>query len=114
MVKIYHNPQCSKSRHTLVLLKENGIEPEITRYLDNPPSVDEIDDILGKLNFENARDLMRRGETIYKDLGLKDIHDHDALTRAMSDNPKLIERPIVIKGERAVIGRPPENVKGLI
>lgn len=114
MMKIYHNPRCSKSRQTLALLNEAGVEPEIILYLDNPPSVREITDILKMLGLKDARDLIRRGEAVYKELGLKNVDDQDVLIKAMSDNPKLIERPIVIKGERAIIGRPPENVKGLI
>lgn len=114
MIKIYHNPRCSKSRQTLALLSEAGIEPEIILYLASPPSPKEIIDILRKLDFEDPRSLMRKGETIYKDLELKNVQDETALIRAMSENPKLIERPIVIKGDKAVLGRPPENVKGLI
>lgn len=114
MIKIYHNPRCSKSRQTLALLRDANIEPEIVLYLENVPSQVEIKDLLVKLGFENARDLMRRGEGIYKELGLKDVDDDEALIHAMSTNPKLIERPIVVKGNKAVIGRPPENVKNLI
>jgi len=114
MIEIYHNPRCSKSRQTLALLTEAGIEPEIILYLDNPPSAKELEDILGKLGFDSAKALLRRGEAQYKKLGLKNVQDEEILIQAMCDSPKLIERPIVIKGNRAVLGRPPENVKALI
>jgi len=111
---IYHNPRCSKSRQTLALLNENGIEPEIVLYLETPPTSDEISALLNKLNI-SARDLLRKGEEAYKALNLKkaDLAD-DVLLNAMAEHPKLIERPIVIKGEQAVLGRPPENVLDLI
>lgn len=114
MITIYHNPRCSKSRQTLALLIDRGVNPEIVLYLDNPPSVELLSDIITKLGFGNARDLIRKGESIYKELDLKNESDDDKLIQAMSDHPKLIERPIVIKGEKAVLGRPPENVKDLI
>ena len=111
---IYHNPRCSKSRQTLALLEERGIEPDIVLYLDNPPDADTLDALLDRLGLE-PRELMRRKEAPYKELGLADESlDRAALIRAMVDNPILIERPIVVKGDRAVLGRPPENVLELI
>ncbi len=112
-VKIYHNPRCSKSRQTLALLKENGIEPKIIEYLKTPPSIDEIRNLLEILGIE-ARQLMRTGEGIYKELGLKSENSESKLIQAMANNPKLIERPIVVNGKKAVIGRPPENVLKII
>lgn len=114
MIEIYHNPRCSKSRQTLALLVDAGVTPDIILYLDHPPSPDVLRGLLSKLGFDSARELMRRGESQYKELDLKNVHDEDILIQAMCDHPKLIERPIVIKGQRAVLGRPPENVKALI
>ena len=109
-IVIYHNPRCSKSRQTLTLLTERGIEPEIVKYLDTPPSHQELDSILRGLNMA-PRQLMRTKEAEYKGLGL----DDDALTRnqlieAMITHPKLIERPIVVAGDQVALGRPPEAV----
>jgi arsenate reductase len=110
---IYHNPRCSKSRSTLALLQENGVEPEVVLYLDSCPDAGEIRDLLGKLGI-SASELVRRGEEDYKACGLsRDSNDDDVLS-AMASHPKLIERPIVIRGERAVLGRPPENVLDLL
>lgn len=109
-VKIYHNPRCSKSRATLALLEEQGVEPDIIHYLDNPPSAAEITDILKKLG-KSARELMRKGEAAFKDKNLGDESlSEDALIEAMAGEPILIERPIVVKGSKARIGRPPECV----
>lgn len=111
---IYHNPRCSKSRQTLQLLQDNGIEPEVVFYLDNTPSVEQLDALLVKLGL-SARDLLRKGEDDYKALNLKDPGHSDAhLLAAMVSHPKLIERPIVVRGQRAVLGRPPENVLELL
>lgn len=113
-ITIYHNPRCSKSRQTLQLLQERGIEPEQVLYLDTPPSVAELRALLGKLGM-TPRDLLRKGEDIYKELSLADTGLSDnALLKAMTENPKLIERPIVVKGAKAVLGRPPENVLDLL
>ncbi|MDX1457119.1 MAG: arsenate reductase (glutaredoxin) [Marinobacter sp.] len=112
--RIFHNPRCSKSRQTLALLEENGVQPEIIRYLETPPTAEELADILALLGLE-PRELMRTKETLYKELDLANpALDRDALIQAMVDNPKLIERPIVISNGRAVLGRPPENVLDLI
>ncbi|MDX1757658.1 MAG: arsenate reductase (glutaredoxin) [Marinobacter sp.] len=112
--RIFHNPRCSKSRQTLALLEENGVQPEIIRYLDTPPSAEELSDILQLLHLE-PRELMRTKESLYKELNLADpALGRDALIQAMVDNPKLIERPIVIRKGKAVLGRPPENVLDLL
>ena len=111
---IYHNPRCSKSRQTLQLLQDNGVEPEVVLYLDNTPSTDQLDALLGKLGI-TARDLLRKGEDDYKALNLGDTSHSDAdIVASMVNHPKLIERPIVVKGDRAVLGRPPENVLALL
>ena len=107
---IYHNPPCSKSRQTLVLLEERGISPRIVDYLKTPPSSAELKAILKKLGLR-PRDLMRKGEPLYAELGLKDRElDDDALIGLMVANPILIERPIVVSGAKAALGRPPESV----
>ena len=106
---ILHNPRCSKSRQTLAILEEKGAETEVVKYLEETPSIEEIKAILKKLNI-SARELMRTKEDEYKTLGLKDETDEEKLIEAMAEHPKLIERPIVIKGDRAVLGRPPEKV----
>jgi arsenate reductase (glutaredoxin) len=109
-VTIYHNPRCSKSRQTLVLLEESGIAPRIVDYLKTPPSAAELKGILKTLGLR-PRDLMRKGEPRYAELGLKDRDlDDDALIELMVANPILIERPIVLSGGKAAIGRPPESV----
>ena len=114
MVTIYHNPRCSKSRQTLALLEENGIQPKIVLYLETRPGAAEIKSLLRKLGME-ARELLRRGEPEYKDNGLGDSSLTEAeLIAAMAAHPKLIERPIVVKGSKAVLGRPPENVLALL
>lgn len=114
MVTIYHNPRCSKSRQTLALLEEQGVAPEIVQYLDTPPDASTLRDLLSKLGL-GARQLLRTGEDAYKELNLADTSlSDDALIEAMVANPKLIERPIVVKGSKAVLGRPPENVLELI
>lgn len=109
-VTIYHNPRCSKSRQTLELLQKQGIEPRVVLYLEQPPTKKQLKDLVSKLGIE-PRDLLRRGEEEYKALNLADMNlSNDDLLTAMSAHPKLIERPIVVRGERARLGRPPENV----
>ena len=110
-VTIYHNPRCSKSRQTLDLLKENGVDPVIVEYLTSPPDADTLDTIVTMLGKE-PRDVMRKGEQPFKTLGLADpSKSREELIRAMVDNPILIERPIVVKdGKKAALGRPPEQV----
>lgn len=113
-VKIYHNPRCGKSRQTLQLLKDQGIEPEIIEYLKTPPSAQELDNILQKLDME-PRELMRKKEAEYKANGLDDASlDRQALIQAMVNNPILIERPIVIANGKAALGRPPEDVLAIL
>ncbi|MEO9275567.1 arsenate reductase (glutaredoxin) [Marinomonas sp. 5E14-1] len=109
MTTIYHNPRCSKSRQTLQLLEEHNIQPDVRLYLQEPPSVDELKCILNLLDM-SPLELMRTKEALYKELGLsKDSSDEEQL-QAMHQNPKLIERPIVIHNDQAKLGRPPENV----
>ena len=107
---IYHNPRCSKSRQTLALLRENGIEPDIVNYLKTPLSVETIDRLFDKLGDASAL-LMRTKEARYKELGLKGQSlNKEEMCHILAENPKLIERPIVVLGDKAVLGRPPENV----
>ena len=113
-IAIYHNPQCSKSRQTLEILRDDGYEPEIIEYLTTPPSATQLARILDMLGME-PRELMRKKEKEYaeNDLGC-DTLSRDALINAMIENPVLIERPIVISGDKAVIGRPPEAIRQII
>ena len=112
--RYYHNPRCSKSRGGLALLADRGVSPQTIEYLEQPPSVDELRDLLVMLALP-ARDLMRTSETVYKELGLADpTLSEDELLEAMHANPILIERPIFVHGGRAVIGRPTENVLQLL
>jgi arsenate reductase len=109
-VTIYHNPRCSKSRQTLQLLQERGIEARVIEYLRTPPGRGELRRILGLLGLQ-PRELMRRQEAVYRELGLDDASLSEAkLIDAMAENPVLIERPIVVSGNKAAIGRPPERV----
>ena len=111
---IYHNPRCSKSRQTLELLEERGVELNIVRYLDQPPSEEELRLVLTRLGI-GPRDLMRTGEAVYSELGLDDASlSDDDLIRAMLENPILIERPIVVNGDKAAIGRPPSQVLDIV
>ena len=110
MYTIYHNPRCSKSRQTLAIMNENNVEVKIINYLADPPTAEELENILGKLAI-SPMDFIRKKESVFTDLGLKSHDGTDSeLCEIMSKNPKLIERPIVVKGDRAIIGRPPENV----
>lgn len=109
-VTIYHNPRCSKSRQTLALIEGKGVTPHVVEYLKTPPSREKLQAILDKLGMK-PRELMRRGEALYKELGLDDPKlGDDELIAAMVQNPILIERPIVLSGDKACLGRPPENV----
>ena len=113
-VKIYHNPRCSKSRNTLEILRDRGIEPEIIEYLKTPPSVNELTKILDLLAMA-PRQLMRLGEKIYKEQGLNDDSLSDKkLVAAMVADPILIERPIVLANGKAALGRPPESVTDIL
>ena len=109
-MEYWHNPRCSKSREALALLEQHGMRPTIREYLKEPPTPDEIRSVISKLRLSSARELMRTKEEVYKELGLKSVEDEDALIQAMADNPKLIERPILIRGERASLGRPVEQI----
>lgn len=109
---IWHNPRCSKSREALSILESKGEEVEIIRYLDEMITHEMIKETLKKLGI-SARELMRTKEEEYKTLGLKDEMNEHKLIEAMVENPRLIERPVIIKGERAVLGRPPQKVLAL-
>ncbi len=112
-MRIYHNPRCSKSRQTLELIRQAGIEPEIVLYLETPPDEQTLRELISKLGI-GARDLLRKGEDEYRLAGLTgDSSDEDAIA-AMLKYPRLIERPIVVNGQQAVLGRPPENVQALL
>lgn len=109
-LKILHNPRCSKSRQTLELLRERGLDPQVQEYLKHPPTEVELDDILHRLGLE-PRQLMRRKEAEYRDNGLDNPDlSREALIAAMVRHPRLIERPIVIRDGKAAVGRPPEAV----
>jgi len=111
--EIYHNPRCSKSRQTLALLQDKGIEPDVIEYLKTPPDRATLERLLDMLGLE-PRELMRHKESEYKELGLDDpTLDRNSLIQAMIDHPKLIERPIVVRGGKAAIGRPPEQILDL-
>jgi len=113
-IKIYHNPRCSKSRQTLKLLEERGVQVDIIEYLKEAPSKTELESVLELLNME-PRELMRKGETVYKELDLKNENLSSAqLITAMLENPILIERPIVLANGKAAIGRPPESVLDIL
>jgi arsenate reductase len=111
---IYHNPRCSKSRQTLQLLNENNEQAEVIEYLKTPPDAETLKDILTKLGMQ-PRQLMRTKEALYQELKLDDEGLSDEqLINAMVEHPKLIERPIVVKNGKVVIGRPPENVLSIL
>jgi arsenate reductase len=109
---IYHNPKCSKSRETLALLEGRGVSPRIVRYLESPPTAAELAEIVRKLGIRPEQ-LVRRGEEVYKARYAGRTLGDDQWIAAMVENPVLIERPIVVAGSRAVIGRPPERVSAL-
>ena len=112
--RIYHNPRCSKSRQTLELLTDRGIEPEIIRYLETPPTEQQLGEILEMLDCQ-PRELMRTKEKEYREQGLDNPDlSRGELIRAMVATPKLIERPIVVNGGKAAVGRPPENVLAIL
>lgn len=113
MTTIYHNPRCSKSRQTLALLEEKGIEPDVVLYLKEAPSSEQIAVLLGQLGL-SARELMRTGEALYKEQQLDDASlTEQELIQAMSEHPRLIQRPIVVHDGKAALGRPPEQVLAL-
>ena len=112
-MKIYHNPRCNKSRQTLALLQENGVEPDVVLYLDNIITASELRGLLSKLGISPMQ-LVRKGEAVWKEKYKGKALSDDQVIEAMIANPKLIERPIVVKDQSAVLGRPPENVLKLI
>ena len=113
-VKIYHNPRCSKSRQTLQLLVDNGVQAEVIEYLKTPPTTEELDAILTMLDMQ-PRELMRKNEAEYKATGMDNPDlDRDALIAGMVSAPKLIERPIVLANGKAAVGRPPESVLAIL
>ncbi|QJD31223.1 arsenate reductase (glutaredoxin) [Methylococcus geothermalis] len=113
-VTIYHNPRCSKSRETLKLLQDRGIEPTVIEYLKTPPDAATLRELLGLLGI-TPRQLLRKGEAPYKELGLANPElGDDALIAAMASHPVLIERPIVVAHGKAALGRPPENVLAIL
>lgn len=112
--QLYHNPRCSKSRAALELLQARGIQPRVVAYLDTPPTVAELQALVRMLGLP-PRSLLRTGEPEYGVLGLdRDDIDDDAIIAAMAAHPRLIERPVLIVGDRAVIARPPERVTELL
>lgn len=109
-VTLFHNPRCSKSRQTLELLRERGIEPVVVEYLKTPPDRVTLREVLEKLG-RPARDMVRRKEALFAELDLeRSLDDEEALLAALEEHPALLERPIVVVGNRARIGRPPESV----
>jgi arsenate reductase len=112
-IEIWHNPQCSKSRNAMELLEAKGLNTSVIKYLENVPTKEQIKAVLKRLNMK-ASQILRTGEDIYKELNLKEIDDEDKLIEIMTEHPILIERPIIIKGEIAVIARPIENLEELL
>lgn len=112
-VTLWHNPRCSKSRGALALLTEQGVEPEVVRYLEARPDRAALEDVLRRLGTDDPRAILRTGEKVYRERGLADA-DRDTLLDAMAADPILIERPIAMVGDRAVVGRPPERVLELL
>jgi len=108
-MKIYHNPRCSKSRETLQLIKDAGVEVEIVEYLNTIPTAEDLKMILMKLNLKPT-DILRKGEAVYKEKFKNSNFNDDEWIKVMLEYPKLIERPIVVKGNKAILGRPPQKV----
>jgi len=113
MIKIYHNPRCRKSRETLSLIREAGHEPEIIEYLQNPPSASELKELLKGMG-KKPMEIIRKGEAVFKSNFKGKTFSDDEWIRIMVENPKLIERPIVVKGDEVRLGRPPETVKEIL
>lgn len=110
-VTIYHNPRCSKSRETLALLEARGLAPDVVRYLETPPDIAALKTLIAQLGFSSVRQLMRRKDELYQTLGVDNPQlDEDDLYQLLAEHPSLIERPIVVHGEQARLGRPPEQV----
>ncbi|MDD2790662.1 MAG: arsenate reductase (glutaredoxin) [Sulfurimonas sp.] len=112
-ITIWHNPKCSKSREAMSILEQNDCEIEVIKYLETSPTKDEITTALTMLGM-NPKELMRTKEDLYKELHLKEEYDYDILVDAMVANPKLIERPVIFKGDRAIIGRPTDSIMKFI
>lgn len=110
---VWHNPRCSKSRNAVSYLEEKGITPTIVKYMDETPSVEEIKNVLTLLDID-VKNWLRTKETIYKELDLVNVSSEDEIIKTMSENPKLIERPVVINKDKAVIARPLENIDKII
>ncbi len=114
-ITLYHNPRCSKSRQTLQLLQDRGIEPKVIEYLHTPPNKATLTKLLSMLSMDDPRELMRKNEAPYKEQHLADpALSKAALIQAMVDSPILIQRPIVVAGDKAAIGRPPEDVLAIL
>jgi len=111
---LFHNSRCSKSRAAIAFLEEKGVAFNTVFYLETPPTTDEIVHIISLLGLSSARELMRKGEAEYKELGLKDVDSEQALIAAMCEHPKLIERPILLSETKAAIGRPTENLLSVL
>ena len=112
-MKIYHNPRCRKSRETLDIIRNAGVEPKIIEYLKTPPGAGELKEVLRMLDMR-PEDILRKNEDIFKQNFKGKMYSDDEWIGILVENPKLIERPIVVEGKRAVLGRPPENVKSLL
>ena len=113
-IQIWHNPRCSKSRQALAILDELERPKDVINYLQEHPSKERIKNVFKMLGYTSPRDMMRTKEDIYKELNLKEEHDDEKLFDAMAEHPKLIERPIIIKGDKAIIARPPESAKAFL
>ncbi|HET6917536.1 MAG TPA: arsenate reductase (glutaredoxin) [Acidimicrobiales bacterium] len=113
MTSLYYNPACSKCRTADALLKEKGVEADVVRYLDSPPTVDQLRELMELLGIDDPREMMRTGEPAYAELGLVDASG-DRLLEAITQKPILLERPIFVRGDRAVIARPAERVLELL
>jgi len=113
-ITFYHNARCSKSRETLALIDTEQNNIEIIKYLENAPSIEQLQKLIQQLDFSSARQLMRTKEALYKELNLATENDEAKLIEAMHNNPKLIERPIVVANNKAAIGRPPESVLAIL
>lgn len=111
--QLWFNPSCSKCRTADGILHEHGVDAEQVRYLDRAPTVDELRDLMAKLGVDDPRAMMRTGEAVYAELGLADVHG-DALLTAIHEHPILLERPIFVRGGKAVIARPPERLLELL
>lgn len=114
-IRIFHNPRCSKSRAALALLEERGIAADVVKYLETPPNLSTLQDIFRKLGLESVRGMMRVKDDLYRELGLDNPSvDNDTLLAAIAAHPALLERPIVLLGDKAAIGRPTENIAALL